>query len=92
MKAKDIRPILTVIMNEEEKMSLVEDIKSFVDPRAQAWYSKGGIPYRRGYLLYVPPGTGKSSLSLSIAGCFDLDIYILNLSGVDDSSLNNLFT
>ncbi|KAH6668461.1 hypothetical protein B0J14DRAFT_488341, partial [Halenospora varia] len=43
-------------------------------------YSNRGIPYRRGYLLYGPPRTGKSSLSLSIAGACDLDIYILNIS------------
>jgi chaperone BCS1 len=42
--------------------------------------------------LYGPPGTGKSSLSLSIAGACDLDIYILNISSVDDSSLGELFT
>lgn len=54
--------------------------------------SRCGIPYRKGYLFYGPPGTGKSSLSLSIAGDCDLDVYILNLSGVDDSSLDELFT
>lgn len=47
---------------------------------------------RLGYLLHGPPGTGKSSLSLSIAGARDLDIYILNISSVDDSSLGELFT
>jgi chaperone BCS1 len=31
-------------------------------------------------------------LSLSIAGACDLDIYILNISSVDDSSLGALFT
>jgi chaperone BCS1 len=42
--------------------------------------------------MYGPPRTGKSSLSLSIAGHFDLDIYILNLANMDDSILNRLFT
>jgi hypothetical protein len=50
-----------------------------------------GIPYRGGYLLYRPPGTGKSSLSLSIAGECYLDIYILNISSVDEDSLRGLF-
>lgn len=89
--ARDIRPISTVIMNEQEKMTLVKDIEAFLDPQSRAWYSQRGIPYRRGYLLYGPPGTGKSSLSLSIAGCFDLEIYILNLSTVDDHFLSTLF-
>jgi chaperone BCS1 len=47
-------------------------------------YTTHGLLNKRGYLLYGPPGTGKSSLSLSIAGHFDLDIYILDLASVDD--------
>ncbi|KAK0628277.1 BCS1 N terminal-domain-containing protein [Bombardia bombarda] len=88
---RDIRPMSTVIMDEKEKGSLVEDINSFLDPGARAWYSNRAIPYRRGYLLYGPPGTGKSSLSLSIAGCFRLDIYVLSLSDLREDSLNSLF-
>jgi len=91
MKAGNIRPISTVIMNEEEKTELLEDIKSFFAPRSRAWYSARGIPYRKGYLLYGPPGTGKSSLCLSIAGHFDQEIYVLNVSGVDAKSLGALF-
>ncbi|KAH7418669.1 P-loop containing nucleoside triphosphate hydrolase protein [Cadophora sp. MPI-SDFR-AT-0126] len=82
----------TVILDEKKKTALVEDIKDFLDPETRAWYSWRGIPYRKGYLLYGPPGTGKSSLCLSIAGACDLDIYIPNISGVDDSSLGKLFT
>jgi len=88
MKTRNIRPISTVVMNETEKTGLLEDIKTFLTD--QAWYSACGIPYRRGYLLYGPPGTGKSSLSLSIAGFFNLDIYIANLSSVDGNDLSDL--
>jgi mitochondrial chaperone BCS1 len=91
MKAREIRPISTVIMNEKEKTALIKDVKTFLDPEARVWYCSRGIPYRRDYLLYGPPGTGKSSLSLSIAGCFDLDIYILSISSIDGSSLSALF-
>jgi chaperone BCS1 len=87
----DIRELDTVILNKEEKTALLEDVKSFLDLESRVWYSVRGIPYRRGYLLYGPPGTGKSSLSLSIAGEFDLDIYILNISSVDEDSLRGLF-
>ncbi len=92
MRAIDIRPLDTVILDEMKKTALLEDIKAFLDPETRTWYSRRGIPYRKGYLLYGPPGTGKSSLSLSIAGACDLDIYILNISSVDDSSLGELFT
>jgi chaperone BCS1 len=91
-KARDIRPISTIIMNEQEKNMLLNDVEDFLDPGTRGWYARRGIPYRRGFLLYGPPGTGKSSFSLSIARYFELDISVLNLSGVDDGSLNSLFS
>jgi chaperone BCS1 len=87
----DIRELGTVILSKEKKTALLEDIKSFLDLESRAWYARRGIPYRRGYLLHGPPGTGKSSLSLSIAGECDLDVYILSLTDVDDNSLRELF-
>jgi chaperone BCS1 len=90
-KTRHIRQMSTVLHDDMEKEALLSDIMSFLNPATREWYTERGIPYRRGYLLYGPPGTGKSSLSLSIAGHFDLDVYILNLASVDDSILNNLF-
>lgn len=75
-----------------QKQPLLNDITSFLDQDTREWYTKRGILYKRGYLLYGPPGTGKSSLSLSIAGHFDLDIYILNLASVGDGILASLFS
>ncbi|KAK1976172.1 mitochondrial chaperone bcs1 [Colletotrichum cereale] len=88
---RDIRPIDTVAMKEELKQMLLGDIRSFLDSKARSWYANRGIPYRRGYLLYGCPGTGKSSLSMSIAGCFGLDIYVLSLAGINDVRLSALF-
>jgi mitochondrial chaperone BCS1 len=73
------------------KKDLLKDIKNFLNLRLRKWYLGYSIPYRQGYLLYRPPRTGKSSLSLSITGCFDLNIYILNLLSINNSSLSNLF-
>lgn len=39
----------------------------------------------------MAPGTGKSSLSKSIAGHFGLDIYILNLSAINEANMTSLF-
>lgn len=85
------RPVSTIIMDEEEKTDLLKDMQEFLNEPIQKWYTERGIPYRHGYLFFGPPGTGKSSFSLSIAGRFKLDIYVLNLSSVNDSSLNKLF-
>ncbi|KAJ4288308.1 hypothetical protein N0V88_007346 [Collariella sp. IMI 366227] len=88
---KSIRPVSTVVMDEVVKQGLLRDIDSFLEPKAPAWHANRGIPYRKGYLLHGPPGTGKSSLCLSLAGRFDLDVYILSISAVDGNSLGALF-
>jgi len=53
-----------------------------------------GIPFRRGYLLYGAPGSGKTSIIHSLAGELGLDIYIISLSktGLDDTALGSLIS
>ncbi|KAM0268546.1 hypothetical protein ACHAQH_009950 [Verticillium albo-atrum] len=86
--SRDIRPMDTVAMKEE---GLLRDVESFLNPKARDWYMRRGIPYRKGYLLYGSPGTGKSSFSLSVAGSCGLDIYVLSLASTNDSCLSKLF-
>lgn len=43
------------------------------------------------FLLYCPPGTGKSSFSLSVAGELDLRVYIIIIPGVNDQVFEDLF-
>ena len=56
------------------------------------WYADRGIPFRRGYLLYGVPGSGKCSLIHAIAGELMLDIYVVSLSSswINDSTLTTL--
>jgi len=56
------------------------------------WLS--GIPYRRGYLLHGPPGSGKTSFIQALAGSLSYDICLLNLSerGLTDDKLFHLLS
>ncbi|KAF2874457.1 P-loop containing nucleoside triphosphate hydrolase protein [Massariosphaeria phaeospora] len=85
------REMSTVIINKKLKEMLLGDVAEFLDPKTRTWYSRRGLPYQRGYLLHGPPGTGKSSLCLSMAGHFDLDVYVLTMSNLNDHSLKSLF-
>ncbi|KAF8448440.1 BCS1 N terminal-domain-containing protein [Terfezia claveryi] len=86
------RPLESVILDRGVKESLVKDVKDFL--ASSSWYYDRGIPYRRGYLLYGPPGSGKSSFINALAGELDYNICVLNLSerGLTDDRLNHLLT
>jgi chaperone BCS1 len=88
------RPFSTVVLDEEVKKSLLDDMRDYLHPLTRRWYSNRGIPYRRGYLLYGPPGTGKSSLSFAVAGYFKLQIYIVSLNSpsMNEENLSTLFS
>ncbi|KAK2613005.1 hypothetical protein QQS21_000934 [Conoideocrella luteorostrata] len=87
------RPFSTVILNESVKQGLIDDAADYLNPITRRWYANRGIPYRRGYLLHGPPGTGKSSLSLALAGYFRMKIYIVSLSSsaATEENLMSLF-
>ncbi|RYP34333.1 hypothetical protein DL767_004327 [Monosporascus sp. MG133] len=49
-------------------------------------------PYRRGYMLLGPPGRGKTSLSLPLAGVFGLDLYVLKVQSASGDTLLEEFS
>jgi chaperone BCS1 len=67
------RSLQSVILERDLKNRIFDDIKAFV--AAEDWYLKRGIPYRRGYLLYGIPGSGKTSFITALAGELRLNIY-----------------
>ena len=60
------RPINSVILDRNITDNILTDVKEFIS--CPKWYMDRGIPYRRGYLLYGPPGCGKSSFITALAG------------------------
>ncbi|KAJ1798435.1 Complex III assembly protein translocase and chaperone [Coemansia sp. RSA 2399] len=82
----------SVILDSGVSEGIVSDVKDFISNGK--WYDDRGIPYRRGYLLYGPPGSGKTSFIQALAGELGYNICILNLSerGLTDDRLNHLLT
>ncbi|KAA8567336.1 hypothetical protein EYC84_010366 [Monilinia fructicola] len=66
--ARRKRPLSSVILDEGVKQRIVDDVKDFLS--RQKWYVDRGIPYRRGYLLYGPPGS-VAMINLSERGMTD---------------------
>ena len=76
--SRAIRSMDSIILPEGLLEKIVADLTAF--RTAADWYGSMGIPYRRGYLLHGPPGTGKSSLVAALAGHFNAKLYSLSLS------------
>ena len=74
---KPKRKLDSVILPEGLREKIVSDVRLFHESKTR--YESLGIPWRRGYLLHGPPGTGKTSLVLAIAGELDLNICTLSL-------------
>lgn len=91
--ARPPRPLSTVVLDEAQKTAFIADIKEYLHPYTRRWYSNRGIPYRRGYMLHGPPGTGKSSLCFAAAGAMHLKIYLVSLNSktLTEDSLASLF-
>ncbi|KAF7261103.1 hypothetical protein EG68_01606 [Paragonimus skrjabini miyazakii] len=86
------RPLDSVVLRDGVAESIVADVQEFIEN--QTWYTERGIPYHRGYLLYGPPGCGKTSFITALAGHLDYSISVLNLSefGMTADRLDHLLT
>lgn len=84
------RRLGSVVLDENVSETVLADVKDFLSNGS--WYHERGIPYRRGYLLYGPPGSGKTSFIQALAGELDYNICILNLAenNLTDDRLNHL--
>jgi chaperone BCS1 len=75
---KPIRPLESVILRAGVLDSLVSDLREFIGSERR--YVSRGIPWQRGYLFEGPPGTGKSSLAMALAGTVGRNLAIVTLA------------
>ena len=66
------------------KKALLEDLDKFMN--GKEYYKKIGKAWKRGYLLYGPLGTVKSSLIAAMANHLKFDIYDLDLTNMDSNN------
>lgn len=84
------RSMESVTMAGIQRSTLEREVSRFLK-RERA--NRHGRPWRIGFLLHGPPGTGKTSVAIAIASQFNLPIYMFSLSdtALDDRGLAHMF-
>ena len=84
------RKLASVILKQGQKETIVADLKQFFASKLR--YEELGIPWRRGYLLFGTPGTGKTSLVTALASDLSLNVCTLSLASpnITDERIGNL--
>ena len=80
----------SVILTQGQKETIVADLKQFYVSKQR--YEELGIPWRRGYLLFGTPDTGKMSLVTALASNLSLNVCTLSLALAQhpDERISNL--
>lgn len=73
----------SVILKQGQSEDLFNDVERFLSLKNE--YSRVNIPWHRGYLLYGPAGTGKTSLAMAVASTFDIPVHSLSLSTIESN-------
>ncbi|KAJ4876899.1 P-loop containing nucleoside triphosphate hydrolases superfamily protein [Raphanus sativus] len=73
----------TLAMDPSAKKKIIDDLDRFL--KRKEYYKRVGKAWKRGYLLYGPLGTGKSSLIAAMANYLKFDVFDLDLSRIYDN-------
>lgn len=85
------RSLESVVLPKETRDAFMEDLDDFLRPEHKQWFIERNIPYKRCYLFYGVPGSGKTSLLSVIAGMYKMCICYLTPTseGINDETLRN---
>lgn len=85
------RSLESVVLAQGQMERLRTDLEQFLG--AEKEYVRRGLPWHRGYLLYGPPGCGKTSVIRALASALGLHLWYAPLSDLEkDTSLLNLIS
>ena len=77
------RPIDSLFYPNNLGQTIINDVNEWKQSREN--YKRFGIPYRRGYLFYGEPGTGKTSIITTIANELNKVVYYFDPSTVNSN-------
>ncbi len=80
-----------VLLDQDLNATLREDYETFWE--SEAWFVEQGLPYRRGFLLYGPPGNGKTTVARIMACHPQVTSFSIDFSceGMPNTALSDMF-
>lgn len=85
------RDLDSIILKEGQLERLIEDIDNF--RKQKELYESLNLCWRRGYVFFGPPGSGKTSLARALSSHYGADVYSIPLASVKkDGDLLALFS
>lgn len=84
------RPPHTLVLRNDDLECILEDARRFLAPETREAYARVATPYRRGYLLHGPPGTGKTSLVHCVATSLGIDVFSMSFGTMDGDEFAHL--